>query len=99
MKEADFKASFRKRLKKELKATAVLQYKQDATTISGFPDTIVLGPESVVFFIEFKQSPRARFRPGQKEWGEKLLARGFFYYCVNPENANQVLAEMKEICG
>lgn len=96
-KEADFKSQFRKRLKKNLKCTAVLQYKQDATTVAGFPDTIVLGPESVVIFIEFKKSKNAKFRPGQKEWGQKLLERNFFYYCVYPENADEVYNELKEI--
>lgn len=97
VKESDFKSKFRKTLKKELKCTAVLQYKQDATTVAGFPDTIVLGPESVVVFIEFKKAKNAKFRPGQKEWGEKLLDKNFFYYCVYPENAEAVLEELKVI--
>lgn len=95
--EKDFKSQFRKTLKKELKCTTVLQYRQDSTTVAGFPDTIVLGPESVVVFIEFKKSKNAKFRPGQKEWGQKLTERNFFYYCVYPENADAVLEELKEI--
>lgn len=95
--EGKFKSEFRKALKKELKCTAVLQYKQDATSVAGFPDTIVLGPEAVVVFIEFKKSKNASFRPGQKEWGKRLNDRNFFYYCVYPQNAKEVLAELKEI--
>ena len=38
-----------------------------------------------------------QFRPGQKEWGQKLLANNFFYYCVYPENADEVLKELTEI--
>jgi hypothetical protein len=97
MLERDFKKNFQRRLKRAIKPTAILQYKQDATTVSGFPDTIILGPEAVVVFIEYKKSKTAKFRPGQKEWGEKLLANNFFYYCVYPENADAVLAELVEI--
>ena len=63
--EGKLKKDFCKELKK-LKCT-VLQYKQDATTVAGFPDTIVLLPESLVVFLEFKQSKSAKCRPGQKE--------------------------------
>lgn len=95
--ERNFKKSFQAKLKKAIKPTAILQYKQDATTVTGFPDTIILGPEAVVVFIEYKNSKTAKFRPGQKEWGQKLLDANFFYYCVYPENADEVLAELTEI--
>jgi hypothetical protein len=97
MLERDFKKNFQRRLKRAIKPTAILQYKQDATTVAGFPDTIILGPEAVVVFIEYKKSKTAKFRPGQKEWGENLLAANFFYYCVYPENADEVLKELVEI--
>lgn len=93
MKESDFKSDFRKKLK-NLKCT-VLQYKQDATTVAGFPDTIVLLPESLTIYIEFKKSKTAKFRPGQKEWGERLKERGYFWWVVYPENAEEVLEEIK----
>lgn len=96
-KESTFKADFVKALKKKVRLTAVLQYKQDSTTIKGFPDSVLLGPESVVVFIEFKQSKSAKFQPLQKEWGKKLLERNFLYYVVYPENADKVLAELVEI--
>lgn len=92
-READFKSKFCKKLK-NLKCT-VLQYKQDATTLAGFPDTIVLLPESLTVYIEFKKSKTAKFRPGQKEWGEKLKERGYFWWVVYPENAEEVLEEIK----
>lgn len=95
--EGKFKSEFRKKLKRDLKCTTVLQYKQDATSVAGFPDTIVLGPEAVVIFIEFKKAKNAKYRPGQKEWGKRLLDRNFWYYCVYPENEKEVLAELKEI--
>lgn len=75
----------------------VLQYKQDATTVAGFPDTIVLLPESLTVYIEFKESKKAKYRPGQKEWGERLKERGYFWWTVYPENAEEVLKEIKEL--
>lgn len=93
-KEADFKSSFVKRLKKEVKPLAVLQYKEDSSTVVGFPDTLVV-LEAVVIFIEFKRSKNARFRPLQKEWNKKLNDNGHFAYIVYPENADEVLAEIK----
>lgn len=95
MKEADFKQKFCKKLK-AMKCT-VLQYKQDATTVAGFPDTIVLLPESLVVFLEFKKSKNAKYRPGQKEWGVKLTDRGFYHWFVYPEIADKVLEEIKEL--
>lgn len=42
MLERDFKKNFQKRLKKAIKPTAILQYKQDATTVAGFPLLLLL---------------------------------------------------------
>lgn len=95
--EGKLKAHFIKELKKRVKLTAVLQYKQDSTTVNGFPDTILLADEAVVVFIEFKKSKRAKFQPLQKEWGKKLLDRNFWYYLVYPENEKEVLEELAEI--
>lgn len=95
MLESKFKQDFCGKLKKL--GCAVLQYRQDATTVKGFPDTIVLLPESLVVFIEFKQSKRARFQPLQKEWGKRLTCRGFYYWVVYPENSDEVLKEIKEL--
>lgn len=95
MKESDFKSKFCKKLK-TMKCT-VLQYQQSATTVAGFPDTIVLLPESLVVFLEFKKSKNAKYRPGQKEWAEKLTERGFYHWFVYPEIADKVLEEIKEL--
>ena len=95
MREADFKSKFCKELKK-MKCT-VLQYQQSATTVAGFPDTIVLLPESLVVFLEFKKSKNAKYRPGQKEWAAKLTEREFYHWFVHPENADTVLEEIKAL--
>lgn len=94
-READFKSNFRKELKKL--GCLVLQYKQDATTVAGFPDTIVLLPESLTVYIEFKKSKNAKFRPGQKERGEWLKEHGYFWWACYPENADEVLKEIKDL--
>lgn len=96
-KEADFKSQFIKRLKKEVKPLAVLQYKEDSSTVVGFPDTLVVLPEALTVFIEFKKSKRARFRPLQKEWNQKLNEHLHYAYICYPENADEVLKEIKEL--
>ena len=93
--EGKLKKDFCKELRK-MKCT-VLQYKQDSTIIKGFPDTIVLLPESLVIFIEFKASKTAKFQPLQKEWNQQLNDRGYFAYIVYPGNAKEVLAEIRNL--
>lgn len=94
--EKDFKQAFQKRLKKEVHPIAILQYKQDATTIKGFPDTLVI-LEGIVVFIEYKKSKRAKYQEGQKLWHDRLEAAGHFSFYVYPENADEVLNEIKRL--
>ena len=94
--ERNFKKSFQTRIKRAVKPLAILQYKQDSTTVAGFPDTIVI-LEGITIFIEFKNSKTAKFRPGQKEWIKKLNGNGHFAFVCYPENADEVLAEIKRI--
>ena len=75
----------------------VLQYSQNSTTVKGFPDTLVLLPESLVIFIEFKKSKTAKFQPLQKEWNKKLNERGFFAYIMYPENEKEIMAEIRNL--
>lgn len=96
MLERDFKKNFQKRLKKEVKPLAILQYKQDATTVAGFPDTLVI-LEGITIFIEYKKSKTAKFRPGQKEWNAKLNENGHFAFICTPQNQEEVLEEIKRI--
>lgn len=94
--ERNFKKSFQTRIKRAVKPLAILQYKQDSTTVAGFPDTIVI-LEGITIFIEFKNSKTAKFRPGQKEWIKKLNDNGHFAFVCYPENADEVLEEIKRI--
>ena len=94
--ERNFKKSFQTRIKRAVKPLAILQYKQDSTTVAGFPDTLVI-LESITVFIEFKNSKTAKFRPGQKEWLKKLNDNGHFAFVCYPENADEVLEEIKRI--
>jgi len=96
VREADFKSAFQKKLKKAVKPIAILQYKQDSTTVKGFPDTIVI-LEGITIFIEFKKSKTAKFQTLQKEWIEKLNDNGHFAFVCYPENADKVLEEIKRI--
>ena len=94
--EADFKKKFCARLKKEVKPLAILQYQQSSTTVTGFPDTIVI-LEGITVYIEFKRSKTAKFRPGQKEWIKRLNDNGHFAWACYPENADDILEEIKRI--
>lgn len=89
----------KKRVCSQLKkwGCTVLQYKQDSTTIKGFPDTIVLLPESLVIFIEFKASKTAKFQPLQKEWNKKLNDRNYFAYILYPGNEKEIMAEIRNL--
>lgn len=77
--------------------TAVLQYTQNSTTVKGFPDTIVLLPEGLTIFIEFKRSKTAKFQPLQKEWNKKLNDRNYFAYIMYPENEKEIMAEIRNL--
>lgn len=96
MLESEFKKKFCARVKRAVKPITILQYKQDATTVNGFPDTIII-LEGITVFIEFKKSKTAKFRPGQKEWIEKLNEKGHFAWVCYPENADDILEEIKRI--
>lgn len=93
--EGAFKKSFCSKLKKL--GCTVLQYTQGVTTVKGFPDTIVLLPEGLTIFIEFKASKRSKFQPGQKEWNKKLLDRNYFAWICFPENSDEVMKEIKAL--
>lgn len=90
---------FKKKVCSQLKkwGCTVLQYEQNSTTIKGFPDTIVLLPESLTIFIEFKKSKTAKFRPLQKEWIKKLNDRSYFAYVMYPENEKEIMAEIRNL--
>ena len=96
MRESDFKTSFQKKLKREIKPVAILQYKQDSTTVKGFPDTIVI-LEGITIFIEFKKSRNAKFQPLQKEWVKKLNDNGHFAFICYPENQKEILEEIRRL--
>lgn len=95
-READFKQKFQKELKKRVKPVAILQYKQDATTVKGFPDTLVI-LEGVVVFIEYKKSKTARFQEGQKLWLKRLADANHFTFVCHPGNAEEVLKDIERL--
>lgn len=96
MLERNFKKEFQKKLKRAVKPLAIIQYKQDATTVAGFPDTLVI-MEGITVFVEYKNSKTAKFRPGQKEWHQKLNDNGHFAFICYPENADEILEEIKRL--
>lgn len=93
--EGNFKKRFCSNLRKL--GCTVLQYQQGVGTVKGFPDTICLLPEGLAVFIEFKASKTAKYQPLQKEWIKKLNDRNFFAWACYPENAAEVMAEIKRL--
>ena len=93
--EGKFKKSFCSQLKKL--GCTVLQYTQGVGTVKGVPDTIVLLPEGLTIFIEFKASKTAKFQPLQKEWNKKLNDRNFFAYICYPENSKEIMGEIRRL--
>lgn len=63
----------------------------------GFPDTSVLLPEGLTIYIEFKAHKNAKFQPLQKEWNKKLNDRNFFAYICYPENADDIMNDIKRL--
>ena len=96
MREADFKTKFQNKVKRELKPVAILQYKQDATTVKGFPDALFIF-EGIVVFIEFKKSKTARFQEGQKLWLDRLNDNCHFAFVCYPQNADEIFNELKRL--
>lgn len=90
---------FKKKICQTLKkwGCTVLQYTQNSTTVKGFPDTIVLLPEGLTIFIEFKKNRTAKFQPLQKEWIKKLNDRNYFAYVLYPENEKEIMAEIRKL--
>lgn len=72
-------------------------YVQTMWSRKGFPDYLILLPEGLTVYIEFKASKTAKFQPGQKEWVERLKKMGYFVWVCYPGNRNQVLKEIKEL--
>lgn len=93
--EAKFKQQFCNKLKKL--GCIPVPYIQSSLSRKGFPDYLVLLPEGLTIYIEFKASKNAKFQPGQKEWIEKLKKMGYFAWVCYPEVADKVLKEIKEI--
>lgn len=89
---------FKKRICKTLRKWGgiPLQYKQDSTTVKGFPDTICI-LEGITIFIEFKKSKTAKFQPLQKEWIKKLEDKGHFAFVMYPENEKEIMAEIRNL--
>lgn len=92
--EGNFKKSFCSKLRKL--GCTVFQ-NQGIGIPKGFPDTSVLLPEGLTIYIEFKASKRAKFQPLQKEWIKKLNDRNFFAYVCMPENADDIMKDIKRL--
>lgn len=95
-RESDFKQKFQKELKKRVKPVAILQYKQDATTLKGFPDTIII-LEGITIFIEYKQTKTSKYQEGQKMWLQRLNDANHFAFVCHQGNWEEILKEIERL--
>lgn len=93
MRESQFQSNFISSLRDK----GCICLKQDPTTgkQKGVPDYLVIY-KSRWMFLEFKASLDSPYRPGQKEWGERLTKWGYWRR-VCPEVARVVKFEIERI--
>ena len=87
-------SNFQKGLIKELKERypGCLVLKNDASYVQGVPDLVVFF-ESRYAFLECKKSAKAKHRPNQDYWVEKLNDMSFARF-IWPENKKEVLDDL-----
>lgn len=93
MKESIFQKRFLDRIRAEFPGCYIL--KNDASYIQGFPDWTVLYKDKWVV-LEMKRSSEASRQPNQ-EYYVKQLDRMSYSAFVCPENADEVLDEIRSI--
>lgn len=93
MRESKFQSDFISTLRDK----GCICLKQDPTVgrQKGVPDYLVIY-KSRWMFLEFKASLDSTYRPGQKEWGERLAEWGYWRR-VCPEVARVVYSEIERI--
>lgn len=93
MRESQFQSNFIA----DLRDMGCVCLKQDPTVgrQKGVPDYLVVY-KSRWMFLEFKASSRSPYRPGQKEWLDRLSKWGYAKR-VCPENAHVVQLELERI--
>lgn len=93
MRESKFQSEFISSLRDE----GFICLKQDPTTgkQKGVPDYLAIY-RTRWMFLEFKASFSSPYRPGQKEWGERLSKWGYWRR-VYPENAGMIYSELERI--
>lgn len=87
-------SKFQSKLIKEIKALfpGCIVLKNDATYMQGVPDLLVLYGNKWST-LEVKQSAKAKHRPNQDYYVDKMDAMAFSRF-VSPENKDQVLDEL-----
>lgn len=93
MRESKFQSDFISTLRDK----GCICLKQDPTIgkQKGVPDYLVIY-KSRWMFLEFKANLSSPYRPGQKEWGERLTKWGYWRR-VCPENSAIIMREIKEM--
>lgn len=84
------------KLEKDIEEAAVMWLHQQgcyaiklpSNFITGLPDRLILGPNRVIYFLEFKRTKKSKFQPLQPYWSQTLSGLGFGVY--NPTSLQEV---------
>lgn len=90
MKESYFQSKVIKELKKRFPGIVIL--KNDANYIQGIPDLLLLYKTNWAM-LEVKRSKKAKKRPNQDYWVNKLNSMSFARF-IFPENKKEVLDDL-----
>lgn len=92
MLESTFQKKVKDEIKKEFPDAVLL--KNDATIIQGIPDLLILWKNKYAM-LECKQSKKAKKRPNQDYWVDRLNSMSFSAF-IYPENMKEVLDGLKQ---
>ncbi len=71
------------KLKRRCEEMDCLCLKFESPGNTGVPDRLVIGNHGNIYFVELKQSKKARVAAKQRWWSEKLKKRKFKSYFIN----------------
>lgn len=96
MKETEFQAELKKKIKKAVPGSVVL--KNSPNDILGIPDLTVLGPNGKYAILECKRASDSNIQALQDYYVDKFNKASYAIF-VNPANEKEVIEDLKKILG
>lgn len=96
MKETEFQAELKKKIKKAVPGSVVL--KNSPNDILGIPDLTVLGPNGKYAILECKRASDSNIQALQDYYVDKFNKASYAIF-VNPANEKEVIEDLKRILG